>query len=156
MLLRPLCFYCSCVPSAWSTFPSWNADPSLKTLGVFPPESLTQPPQRGGRSSTSLYYLGVFLFSLTELFYSHRFVRVYYLCMLLLLSSCIVSWVHVCAPFLCVYHPITASSWVQCIFMLFVSCPFVPKTCHSAWRRIKVSWMNEWFSENLILSKFTW
>ena len=75
MLLQPLCF-CSCVPSAWSIFPSRNADPSLKTLGVFPPESLTQPLQRGGRSSVSLYYLGVFLFSLTELFYSHRFMRV--------------------------------------------------------------------------------
>lgn len=43
-------------------------------------KALTQPLQRGDRFSVSLYYLGVFLSSLPELSYSHRFMRVCIIC----------------------------------------------------------------------------
>ena len=123
-------FFYSCVPSAWSTFPSSNAYPSLKTKikSVLPPENLTQLLRRGGRSSMSLYYLWMFLFSLTELFSDHQFICVCIIYAYCFHSYYIVSSVYVYAVLPRVYQH-TPSSWRQtvylCLICILLTCLFI-------------------------------
>ena len=130
LLLSPLCLVC---------LHGRLTHPFRCRLGVFPPESLTQPLQREGRSSKSLYYPGVFLFSYWAILQSSVHVSLYYPRMLLLSASCTVSC---CLP-LCwsSYHALILKT---VSFMLFVSCLFVLQTCRSGWQSINVPWMNEW------------
>ena len=130
LLLCPLCLAC---------LHGRLTHPFRCRLDIFAPESLTQPLQREARSSKSLYYPGVFLFSYWAILKSSVHVSLYDLRILLLSSSCTISC---CLP-LCLssYHALILKT---VYFMLSVSCLFVLQTCRSSWQSINAPWMNEW------------